>query len=134
MGGHIFFQEDFGERRTFANTIQTVGFSRSRVYFLSLKVNRSSFARNLKVRFEVTAMAIILEHFGKYADADSKTGRQLRAMRSDIKMRSMVFNLSFILGRTMTIVMLREVLILQQARALIIVRPKLIPFKETLTI
>jgi hypothetical protein len=95
MGGPVFFQGDFGERGAFENTIKNVGFSASLVYFLSLNVNRSSFAENFKVRFDVTAMAVNLEHFGSYADSDSNIGRQLRAMRSDVKMGSIGVQLEF---------------------------------------
>ncbi len=95
MGGPVFFQGDFGERGDFENTIKNVGFSGSLVYFLSLNVNRSSFAENFKVRFDVTGLAVNLEHFGKYAEKDNKTGRQLRAMRSDVKIGSVGVQLEF---------------------------------------
>lgn len=95
MGGPVFFQGDFGERGDFENTIKNVGFSGSLVYFLSMNVNRSSFAENFKVRFDVTGMAVNLEHFGKYADKNSTVGRQLRAMRSDVKILSVGTQIEF---------------------------------------
>ena len=95
MGGPVFFQGDFGERGDFENTTKNVGFSGSLVYFLSLNVNRSSFAENFKVRFDVTGMAVNLEHFGKYADKNSTAGRQLRAMRSDVKILSLGTQIEF---------------------------------------
>lgn len=88
MGGPVFFQGDFGERGDFDNTIKNVGFSGSLVYFLSLNVNRSSFAQNFKVRFDVTAMAVNLEHYGPSAESDTQFGKKLRAMHSDVKVGS----------------------------------------------
>jgi hypothetical protein len=95
MGGPVFFQGDFGERGDLDNTIKNVGFSGSLVYFLSLNVNRSSFAENFKLRFDFTGMAVNMQHYGKYADANSTTGKQLRAMRSDVKVGSLGVQLEF---------------------------------------
>ena len=77
MGGPSFFQGDFGERGNFENTIKNVGFSGSLVYYLSMNVNRSSFAQNFKVRFDVSGMAVNLQHYGQYAEKESITGKQL---------------------------------------------------------
>ena len=95
IGGPAFFQGDFGEREAFENTVKNVGFSGSLVYFLSLNSNRSSFAENFKVRFDVTAMVVDLEHIGIYADANSNSGRQLRAMRGNVKMGGIGVQLEF---------------------------------------
>lgn len=95
MGGPAFFQGDFGERGAFENTVQNVGFSGSLVYFLSLNVNRSSFAENFKVRFDVTVMTVNLQHFGKFADSKSEIGRQLSAMRSDVRVGSLGTQIEF---------------------------------------
>lgn len=95
MGGPVFFQGDFGERGDLDNTIKNVGFSASLVYFLSFNVNRSSFAENFKVRFDVTAMAVNLEHYGPSADSDTQFGKKLRAMHSDVKVASAGVQLEF---------------------------------------
>lgn len=95
MGGPVFFQGDFGERGDFENTIKNVGFSGTLVYFLSLNVNRSSFAENFKIRFDATGMAVNLEHYGPIADSDTKTGKQLRAMHSDVKIGSFGVQMEF---------------------------------------
>ena len=95
MGGPVFFQGDFGERGTFENTTKNVGFSGSLVYFLSLNVNRSSFAENFKVRFDVSGMAVNLQHYGPTTDSNTNTGKQLRAMRSDVKIGSVGVQLEF---------------------------------------
>lgn len=88
MGGPVFFQGDFGERRDLDNTIKNVGFSGTLVYFLSLNVDRSSFAENFKLRFDVTGMAVNLQHYGPSASSDTKFGEKLRGMRSDVKVGS----------------------------------------------
>lgn len=95
MGGPVFFQGDFGERRDLDNTIKNVGFSGTLVYFLSLNVDRSSFAENFKVRFDVTGMTVNLQHYGPSADSDSNFGKKLRAMRSDVKVGSIGAQLEY---------------------------------------
>lgn len=95
MGGPVFFQGDFGERGTLENTTKNVGFSGTLMYFLSLNVNRSSFAENFKVRFDATGMAVNLQHYGPSTDKNSTTGKQLRAMRSDVKIGSVGVQLEF---------------------------------------
>lgn len=95
MAGPVFFQGDFGERGDFENTVKNVGFSGSLVYFLSLNVNRSSFAENFKVRFDVTGMAVNLEHYGPSASSDTDFGRKLRGMHSDVKVLSGGVQLEF---------------------------------------
>lgn len=95
MGGPVFFQGDFGERGNVENIVKNVGFSGTLVYFLSLNANRSSFAENFKLRFDVTGMAVNLQHYGQYADKDSNFGRKLRAMRSDVKIGSVGVQLEY---------------------------------------
>lgn len=95
MGGSTFFQSDFGERGDFENTIKNVGFSGSLVYYLSMNVNRSSFAENFKIRFDVSGTAVNLQHYGRFAEKDSETGRQLKAMRSDVKIGTLGFQIEF---------------------------------------
>lgn len=100
MGGPVFFQGDFGERGNAENIVKNTGFSGTLVYFLSLNVNRSSFAENFKLRFDVTGMAVNLEHHGRWADEDSNFGRKLRAMRSDVKIGSAGVQLEFFPWKT----------------------------------
>lgn len=95
MGGPVFFQGDFGERGDLDNTIKNVGISGSLVYYLSLNVNRSSFAQNFKVRFDVSYLSVNLEHYGPSAASDSNFGKQLRAMHSDVKIGSAGIQLEF---------------------------------------
>lgn len=95
MGGPVFFQGDFGERSNIDNTIKNVGFSGSLVYFLSMNVNRSSFAENFKVRFELSAMAVNLQHYGQYVESNSEFSQQLKAMRSDVKIGSLGIQLEY---------------------------------------
>ena len=95
MAGPVFFQGDFGERRDLDNTIKNVGFSATLVYFLSLNVDRSSFAENFKVRFDVTGMTVNLQHYGPSASSDTNFGAKLRAMRSDVKVGSIGTQLEY---------------------------------------
>ena len=95
MAGPVFFQGDFGERRDLDNTIQNVGFSGSFVYYLSLNSNRSVFAENFKVRFDLSALAVDLQHYGPSAESDSDFGRKLRAMRGSVKIGSIGAQLEY---------------------------------------
>lgn len=88
MAGPVFFQGDFGERRDVDNTIKNVGASASIVYYLTPNIDRSSFAQYFKIRFDVTGMAVNLQHYGPSASSNTNFGKKLRGMRSDVKIGS----------------------------------------------
>jgi hypothetical protein len=100
MAGPTFFQGDFGERRAPSNTYKNFGFSASMVYYLSLNLDRSSFAENFKVRFDLSGMTVNMQHFGTLASSNNDLGQKLSAMRSDIKMGSLGVQLEYFPWKT----------------------------------
>ncbi len=84
--GPVFFQGDFGERSTLDNTLKNVGYNAGISYYLSADVrSRKSIYQKLKLRFDVSATSVSLQHYGPSASKNNDFGAKLRAMGADVK-------------------------------------------------
>lgn len=94
--GPVFFQGDFGERGTLDNTLKNVGFNAGLSYYISADVrNSNSIYQKFKLRFDISATSVSLEHYGPSASSNSDFGAKLRAMSSDVKIGTLGAQLEY---------------------------------------
>ena len=101
--GGVAFQSDFGVRNDFETNKGNTGFAIGLVHYLNFSYKAecncytrdSYFNDHFKLRSELSYNSTKLEHFGKWAEKNSPSGIQLRAMKGEAKVTDIGMQLEF---------------------------------------
>ena len=101
--GGVAMQSDFGVRNNFETNAGNTGFSVGLVHYLNFAYRaecncyspETYFNDHFKVRSELSYNSTQLQHFGKYVEKNSETGKQLKAMRGYAKVTDIGMQLEY---------------------------------------
>ena len=101
--GGVAMQSDFGVRSDFQTNSGNTGFAVGLVHYMNFAYRaecncytpETYFNDHFKVRSELSYNSTQLQHFGKYADKNSLTGNQLKAMRGEAKVTDIGMQLEY---------------------------------------
>ena len=103
--GGVAFQSDFGIRKDFETNAGNTGFAVGLVHYMNFSYRKGCptctqkqftfFNDHFKIRSELSYNSTQLQHFGKWANKNSVTGRQLKAMKGEAKVTDVGMQLEF---------------------------------------
>ncbi|MFD2908451.1 glutamate dehydrogenase [Flavobacterium ardleyense] len=101
--GGVAMQSDFGVRQDFKTNSGNTGFAVGLVHYMNFSYRadcncyrpETYFNDHFKVRSELSYNSTQLQHYGKYAEKNSITGNQLKAMKGEAKVTDIGMQLEY---------------------------------------
>ena len=101
--GGVALQSDFGVRNNFETNAGNTGYGVGLVHYLNFAYRaecncytpETYFNDHFKLRTEISYNSTKLEHFGRWAEKNSPTGNQLKAMKGESKITDIGMQLEF---------------------------------------